>query len=196
MAFPTHVNDLITDAVTQANVKVVAEAPAMALSNLYQSLGQSMAMMAQSGMSAQQQTAVTAQAATTMGVSTLYAVDTASTAAVTELTTGDMVIGHIHSKLASPQGNAMLQQAVVQAQKSSLSNETMELVSRAQTELEGIFKTAIEQGISKQAMCYAIHDVALKNDISLLYPALDAPSLTVEDIIAYYNAIITAFHTS
>ncbi|MCE1185372.1 MAG: RebB family R body protein, partial [Rhodocyclales bacterium] len=31
MSFPTTVNDQITDAVTQANVKVLAEAPAMAM---------------------------------------------------------------------------------------------------------------------------------------------------------------------
>lgn len=38
MAFPTAVNDQITDAVTQANVKVVGESPAMAIGNLYQTI--------------------------------------------------------------------------------------------------------------------------------------------------------------
>ncbi|MCO2331148.1 R body protein RebB-like protein, partial [Pseudomonas aeruginosa] len=36
MSFPTAVNDQITDAVTQSNVKVVGEAPAMALGTIYQ----------------------------------------------------------------------------------------------------------------------------------------------------------------
>lgn len=38
MAFPTSVNDQITDSVTQSNVKVIGEAPSVALSSLYQSL--------------------------------------------------------------------------------------------------------------------------------------------------------------
>ena len=38
MALPTPVNGQITDAVTQSNVKVVAEAPAMAMGAIYQSL--------------------------------------------------------------------------------------------------------------------------------------------------------------
>jgi len=38
MAFPTAVNSQITDAVTQSNVKVIGEAPAMAMGSLYQSL--------------------------------------------------------------------------------------------------------------------------------------------------------------
>ncbi len=36
MALPTPVNSQITDAVTQANVKVIADSPALSLSNLYQ----------------------------------------------------------------------------------------------------------------------------------------------------------------
>ena len=40
MAFPTAVNDQITDSVTQANVKVLSDAPAMAMGNLYQATAQ------------------------------------------------------------------------------------------------------------------------------------------------------------
>ena len=36
MAFPTAVNSQITDAVTQSSVKVLADAPALALGNLHQ----------------------------------------------------------------------------------------------------------------------------------------------------------------
>ena len=38
MAMPTPVNGMITDAVTQTNVKVLGEAPAMAMGAIYQSL--------------------------------------------------------------------------------------------------------------------------------------------------------------
>ncbi len=43
MAFPTSVNDQITDSVTQANVKVLGDSPAMALGNLYQATAQALA---------------------------------------------------------------------------------------------------------------------------------------------------------
>ncbi len=83
MAFPTSVNDQITDSVTQANVKVLGDAPAIALGNLYQATAQALANAAHNATSAQQQAAITAQAATTMGVATLYALDTASTGVAT-----------------------------------------------------------------------------------------------------------------
>ncbi len=79
MAYPTAVNSQITDAVTQSNVQVLGDAPAIALSNLYQATAQALANAAHNATTAQQQTAITAQAATTMGVATLYSIDTAST---------------------------------------------------------------------------------------------------------------------
>jgi hypothetical protein len=83
MAFPTAVNDQITDAVTQANTHVLGDAPAVALGNLYQATAQALANAAHNATSAQQQSYVTAQAATTMGVATLYSIDTASTGVAT-----------------------------------------------------------------------------------------------------------------
>jgi len=80
MAFPTSVNDQITDSVTQANVKVLGDAPAIALGNLYQATAQALANAAHNATSAQQQATITMQAATTMGVTTLYSIDTASDA--------------------------------------------------------------------------------------------------------------------
>jgi hypothetical protein len=79
MAFPTSVNNQITDSVTQANVKVLADAPAMAMANLYQATAQALANAAHNATTAQQQNNITAQAATVMGVATLYSIDTAST---------------------------------------------------------------------------------------------------------------------
>ncbi len=72
-------NSQITDSVTQANVKVLGDAPAQALSTLFQSMSQSIAMSAGNGVTAQQQTNVMHQAATTMGVTTLHSLGTAAT---------------------------------------------------------------------------------------------------------------------
>jgi len=84
MAFPTAVNNQITDSVTQANVKVLGDAPAMAMANLYQATAQALANAAHNATTAQQQNNITAQAATVMGVATLYSIDTASTGKATE----------------------------------------------------------------------------------------------------------------
>lgn len=54
MAFPTSVNDQITDSVTQSNVKVIGEAPAMALSSLYQSLAHAAGIAAENLVTQQQ----------------------------------------------------------------------------------------------------------------------------------------------
>jgi hypothetical protein len=84
MAFPTSVNDQITDSVTQANVKVLGDAPAMSMGNFFQATTQALANAAHNATAAQQQTMVTAQAATTMGVTTLYSIDTATTGVATK----------------------------------------------------------------------------------------------------------------
>ncbi len=79
MASPTSVNDQITDAVTQTNVKVLGESPAIAISNLYQATAQALSLAAQHATTAQQQANFISQANATMGVTTLYAIYTAST---------------------------------------------------------------------------------------------------------------------
>jgi len=68
---PTTVNPQVTDAITTTNVKVLGEAPAMAMGNLYQTIGNSVAMAAANAVYAQQQANVTYQAASTVGVSKL-----------------------------------------------------------------------------------------------------------------------------
>jgi len=80
MAESTPVNGQITDAVTQANVKVVGEAPAMAMGAIYQSLAQSTGILYENATSAQQQQNILAQAATNKGVMQLYSVDTMAVA--------------------------------------------------------------------------------------------------------------------
>lgn len=84
MAYPTAVNNQITDSVTQVNTKVLGDAPAVAMGNLYQATAQALANAAHNSAAAMQQTNITAQAATTMGVTTLYSIDTASDAVGTK----------------------------------------------------------------------------------------------------------------
>ena len=83
MAFPTAVNSQITDSITQANTKVLGDAPAVAMGNLYQATAQALSNAAHNATTGQQQTNITAQAATTQGVATRYAIDTASTGVAT-----------------------------------------------------------------------------------------------------------------
>ena len=84
MALPTAVNSQITDSVTQVNTKVLGDAPAMAMGNLFQATAQALANAAHNATSAQQQTNITAQAATTLGVATLYSIDNVSDGVATK----------------------------------------------------------------------------------------------------------------
>ena len=70
------VSSQITDAVTQANVKVVAEAPAMAMGTLYQSLSHSTGIMFENSVNSQNQQNILGQTATTQGVMQIYSMDT------------------------------------------------------------------------------------------------------------------------
>ncbi|MDG5974495.1 RebB protein [Hydrogenophaga taeniospiralis CCUG 15921] len=88
MAFPTAVNSQITDSVTQSNLQVLGTAPAVAMGNLYQATAQALANAAHNATNAQQQMYVTAQAATTMGVSLLYSLDTAADGMATKAILG------------------------------------------------------------------------------------------------------------
>lgn len=80
MAFPTTVNDQITDSITQANTKVLGDSPAIAMSNLYVATSQALSNAAHNATNNQQQSYVIMQAATTQGVTALFSIDTASTA--------------------------------------------------------------------------------------------------------------------
>ncbi|CAI8762269.1 MULTISPECIES: RebB family R body protein [Chryseobacterium] len=70
------VNEKITDAVTQSNVKVVAESPAMALANVYQSAAHSTGIMFENAVNTQNQQNIVSQAATTQGITQIYSLDT------------------------------------------------------------------------------------------------------------------------
>ncbi|AKJ00545.1 killing trait domain-containing protein [Archangium gephyra] len=83
MATPTAVNDQITDSVTQANVKVLGDSPAMSLSHIYQTMAQSTGLSFQNAAAAQQQMNMSSQAATVQGVNLLYTLDTAEDSVAT-----------------------------------------------------------------------------------------------------------------
>ncbi len=78
MAFPTSVNNQITDAIAQQNSKVVGDAPAVAMGNLYMATAQALSNAAHNATSNQQQMGITLQATLVQGVTTLYGIDTAS----------------------------------------------------------------------------------------------------------------------
>lgn len=80
---PTPVNGQITDSVTQANVKVLGDAPAIALGAIYQALAHSTGVLYENAVSAQQQLGICAQAATNQGVIQIYSVDTMADAVAT-----------------------------------------------------------------------------------------------------------------
>lgn len=83
MAFPTNVNEQITDSVSQVNTKVLGDAPAIAMGNLFQATSQALSNAAHNATEDQQQSNLTTQASTTQGVSTLLSIDTASTGEAT-----------------------------------------------------------------------------------------------------------------
>jgi hypothetical protein len=68
MAFPTAVNDQITDSVTQSNVSVLSEASAMAMGTLYQTTSSSLSLAIQNSIANQQQNSTVATTATTISI--------------------------------------------------------------------------------------------------------------------------------
>ncbi len=84
MAFPTAVNSQITDAVTQANLKVLADSPAMGMGNLYIATSQALANAAHNATSGQQEAGVASRAAMTQSVAALLTLDTSATGKTTQ----------------------------------------------------------------------------------------------------------------
>ncbi len=84
MAFPTTVNDMITDSVAQVGVKVLGSASTVAMGNLFQATNQALANAAHNATTAVQQTGIAAQAATTMGVAILYSLNAAAVGTATK----------------------------------------------------------------------------------------------------------------
>ncbi len=82
MAFPTSVNNQITDAVTQSNVKVVGEAPAMAIGSLYQTMAHSTGILFENAIALQKWQITLAQTTATTGILQIMQVNPIATAAM------------------------------------------------------------------------------------------------------------------
>jgi hypothetical protein len=78
MADPTLVNGQITDAITQANVKVLGDAPAQALGTVYQAMAQSTSLSMDTAISFQQEISTVQNAVTTQGTNGILSLDTAA----------------------------------------------------------------------------------------------------------------------
>ncbi|MFZ5636068.1 MAG: RebB family R body protein [Pseudomonadota bacterium] len=95
----SHVNSQITDAVTQSNVKVIAESPAFAMSSIYQSLAHSTGILFQNAVAAQQQQNTLAMAASNQGVMQIYSLDTVAAAGATEKIAQTGIVDNLASLL-------------------------------------------------------------------------------------------------
>lgn len=73
-------NDQAAGSVDQVNTKVLGSATAMAMGNLYQAASQALSNAMQNATLSQQQMNTIAQAATTMGVATLFGNESAGAA--------------------------------------------------------------------------------------------------------------------
>ncbi|PHV09715.1 RebB family R body protein [Chitinimonas sp. BJB300] len=100
MASPTAINSQITDAVTQTNVKILAESPAMAMGSMFQTMAHSTGILFENSISAQQQQNTLSQAGSNMGVMQIYSVDTMADAAATEKVSQGGVADNLTSMMA------------------------------------------------------------------------------------------------
>ncbi len=92
MADPTLVNGQISDSVTQANVKVLADAPAHSVGVLYQVAGSATGLSMQNALSNQQSKSLLGTGVTTQGVNLLYSMPVAADARGTnEIFSGNAV---------------------------------------------------------------------------------------------------------
>jgi len=73
MAYPTPVNNQVTDAITQANVMSLGAAPAMAAAMLYQAVAQAMGNAANNATVEQQQGSTLFIAVAATGCALIYA---------------------------------------------------------------------------------------------------------------------------
>ena len=84
MPIPIPVNSQITDAVTQSNVKVIAEGPAMAMGSIFQTMAHSTSVLYENAVTSAQQQNTLSQASANQGVMQIYSLDTTATAAASE----------------------------------------------------------------------------------------------------------------
>ena len=203
MALPTAVNDQITDSVDQANERIFENGPLVLRENLAIAIYQVLDNASEEATTAQQNAATMAQAAVAQGVSILYAIDTATTGVsqkqnlaveshVDFSVTAEMIEGHIYSRLDSPQGKEDIKRAVQQANAGSgVSNHNA--MNAARAAIVQAIQAALDEGMSKQSICYVLHEVAFDMGISMLYPfETDDHPVTEEQIRDYYRTIASA----
>ena len=99
MAYPTAVNSQITDSITQTNLSVLGNAPAMAMGTLYSTMAHSIGILYQNSTMAQQHAAISSQAATNLGVRHLYSTagmaGAAATAHIARSDTSDVLLAFL-----------------------------------------------------------------------------------------------------
>ena len=95
----TPVNAQITDSVTQANVGVLGDAPAIAMANAYQVFAQVVGASMQNAISNQQGVNSVDLAITTQGTNVLYAMSTAADAKATSEILGGNPVAEALSSL-------------------------------------------------------------------------------------------------
>lgn len=108
---PTAVNDTVVDSVTRSNTKVLSDAPAMAMGQLYQTVGNSAAIAQQQTLLALQQANVGYQAASQLGTIPL---STAIIAPNVKAPTDDPAMGNLSQAINNAPAMAMgnLSQAI------------------------------------------------------------------------------------
>ncbi|WP_068002833.1 RebB family R body protein [Pseudovibrio axinellae] len=79
---------MVTDAVTQTNVMVIGEAPAMAMGHIYSSLAHSTGLLFQNSVALASQSTALSQATTNQGILQIYSANTMAGASATQKISG------------------------------------------------------------------------------------------------------------
>jgi Killing trait len=186
------VNPQITDAVTQANVKVLADAPAMAMGAIYQSIAHSVGILLENAVTAQQQQSIIAQAAATQGVVQIYSLDAASDSAATAKIAQTGVADNLTSLLAA------LNTLKPAGRKANAVAETVPAAETPAAELVQGIANQIEAAVefSNDAVLGNVHDFVsgLDEIVAAMANAVDAMNRVGHDNLLriLQNAAISA----
>jgi Killing trait len=101
MADPTLVNGQVTDSVTQANVKVLGDAPAVALGTSFQAHSQSTGLAMQNAVSAQHHMTTIGSTVTTQAVNLIFSIPVAAGVRGTNAIFGGNALGDTLIQLRS-----------------------------------------------------------------------------------------------
>lgn len=184
MAFPTAVNDQITDAITQSNIKVIGEAPAFAMGSIYQSIAHSTGILFQNSVAAQQQQNALAQAAANQGVVQIYSIDTTATAGATEGIDQTGVADNLTSLLtvlnafnaASPQAGA-----VAEAPSAAEDDATGSPVRKVENQIEEAVKFSNDAVLGNAGVFLS----GLRGTVDAMAHALDSMNRVTHDNLVH-----------